>query len=64
MNSGDIFNAKIVEKKRNDIMKACQSDNKVGLRIAAGSKKAGGGPTIPSDSSHIGIATHLNNNGK
>ena len=23
VNSGDIFNAKIVEKKRNDIMKAC-----------------------------------------
>ena len=66
VNSGDIFNAKIVEKKRNDIMKACQSDNKVGLMRNAttggGSKKPG--PTLPSDSSHIGIATHLNNHGK
>lgn len=55
VNSGDIFNSKIVKKMRNENMKACQSDNKVGLRMG----KKPDGHNLPSDSSNIGITTQL-----
>ena len=53
VNSGDIFNAKIVQKMRNENMKACFSDNKVGLMRG----KKPGGAGLPSDSSNVGITT-------
>ena len=55
VNSGDIFNSKIVKKMRNENMKACQSDNKVGLGVG----KKPTGHNLPSDSSNIGITTQL-----